>query len=180
MEDKHLKYKYIAYLAGPIEADQENGGELWRIKLTPKLEELDIKVLDPCALESIKVGCDSKILRQKLTGWKQAGHWDKFMDAMDKIWVGDVNTPGDLECVRQSTFIIVYANSKMPTSGTKFEMIEALKNRIPIYCVTPDAKVDMNNSDLWCILKSNNVKSPDDRVFPSFNKLLEFLKDEYN
>lgn len=179
MEDIKKVYKYITYLAGPIESDELSGGELWRDRLTPKLEELGIKVLDPCALEFKKVGCDSKLLREKLIGWKQAGHWDKFMESMDKIWIGDVNAPGDLECVRQSTFIIVYANLKIPTSGTKYEMIEALKSRIPIYCVTPDAKVDMNNSDLWCILKSNNVKSPDDCVFQSFNKLLEFIKTEY-
>lgn len=179
MEDKNIKFKYVTYLAGPVEADEENGGEAWRAKLTPKLEELGIKVLDPCALESKKVGCDSKLLREKLIGWKQAGHWDKFMDAMDKIWIGDINAPGDLECVRQSTFIIVYANTKIPTSGTKFEMVESLKGKIPIYCVTPDAKVDMNNSDLWCIMKSNNVKNPDNCVFPSFNKLVEYLKENY-
>ena len=177
---EELKYKYVTYLAGPIEADQESGGAQWRTKLTPKLEELGVKVLDPCVLESIKVNCDSKQLREKLIGWKQAGHWDKFMAAMDKIWIGDVNAAGDLECVRQSTFIIVYANLKIPTSGTKYEMIEALKAGIPIYIVTPDNKVEMNNSDLWCVIKSNRAIAPDECIFPSFNKLIEFLKEKYN
>lgn len=180
MEDKkEIKYKYTTYLAGPIEADEENGGEAWRVKLTPKLEEIGVKVLDPCVLEPLKVGCDSKTLRDKLTGWKRAGHWLPFMDAMDKIWIGDVNAPGDLECVRQSTFIIVYANLKIPTSGTKFEMEESLTHKIPIFYVTPDPKTEVNNSELWCVMKSNGAVNPDECVFPSFNKLIEFLKTKY-
>ena len=174
-----LTYKYTTYLAGSIESDIENGGTLWRAKLTPRLNELGIKVLDPCVLEEIKVNCGSKEMREKLTGWKSAGWWDKFMDAMDKIWIGDVNAPGDFECVRQSTFIIMYLSLKIPTSGTKYEMIEALKSKIPIYCVTPDVKLEINNSDLWCIMKSCGVKNPDECIFPTFNKLLEFLKENY-
>jgi len=177
--ENQIRYKYCTYLAGPIEADEESGGAQWRTKLTPKLEELGIKVLDPCKLDLIKLNCDSKQLTEKLTGWKQAGHWDKLMDAMDKLYIGDVNAPGDFECVRQSTFIIVYANIKIATSGTKFEMKESLTHKIPIYYVTPDPKIEINNSELWCVMKSNNAKNPDNCVFPSFNKLLEFLKEEY-
>jgi len=176
--DKSI-YKYTTYVAGPIESDEENGGALWRAKLTPKLNEIGIKVLDPCVLEAVKVGCDSRTLREKLIGWKKAGWWDKFMDAMDKIWIGDINAPGDFECVRQSNFMIMYANLKIPTSGTKYEMIEALKAKIPIYCVTPDVKLEMNNSDLWCIMKSCGAQNPDECIFPTFNKLLEFLKENY-
>ena len=40
-----------AYLCGSIQ-DARDGGVKWRDKLKPKLEELGIKVLDPCKSEA--------------------------------------------------------------------------------------------------------------------------------
>jgi len=80
------RYKYTTYLAGPIEHVSAKEMKTWRQELTEKLVCSDLLVYDPVVQESFKVGKPSGEQVEYIKGLKQAGHWNKFVEEMQKIW----------------------------------------------------------------------------------------------
>ena len=96
------KYKLTTYLAGPMEHVGIQEASSWRDQLTPKLNEMLIKVLDPCKTEAIKTGFELQISKEKVYGAKRSGHWESF-----DLWM-DAIIYGDLIDVHRSDFILAY------------------------------------------------------------------------
>jgi hypothetical protein len=199
MENKRLKY--TTYLAGAIEAISSKEMKLWREEIRERLASPDLGVYDPVLQESKKVGKSSKAQCEYIAGLKQGGHWEEFIDEMDKIWWGkidiskldrirlliylyekariegnyltDLDFWGDTEAVVRSDFIIVYFPKDVKTVGTIFEIRDAYLLGIPIYLILPDQSQTESNSTLIYAVKK------DGKVFYSIKECCDFIKEKY-
>lgn len=195
------RYKYTTYLAGPIEHVSAKEMKTWRQELTEKLVCSDLLVYDPVVQESFKVGKPSGEQVEYIKGLKQAGHWNKFVEEMQKIWWGPINPQanlidlfkqlqvkasiegnfqeqmvswGDYEAVARSNFIVVYLPKETKTIGTIYEVMLAFLLHVPIYLILPDSpKTECNSSLLYGIIISGGD------VFYSLNDCAKFLKEKY-
>ena len=151
------------YLAGTIQ-DSKDGGVSWRKKITPKLEELGIKVLDPTILESEEFG--SMVMAQKvLESYVEAGNRDLFVSAME------TNKSRDLAAVREASFLIVKGHE---TGGTICEMWEMLRHhKKPVYVI---ANSDLKKWNYWML---SEIWKGGGEIFNSESELFAFLKGRY-
>jgi hypothetical protein len=196
-----IKIKYLTYLAGAIEHVSSKEMKTWRQELTEKLASPDLVIYDPVAQESSKVGKPSGEQVKYIQGLKQAGHWKKFEEEMQKIWWGsirpdnhifelfmamrtdailkgsfieDLPSYGDYEAVARSEFIIVYLPKDTKTVGTIYEIMLAFLLHIPIYLILPDhPKTEANSSLLYGVMVSGGD------VFYSVNDCVKFIKEKY-
>ena len=180
---RRITNKYKTYLIGAIEkTGNDDVGRGWRDHITPRLEGLDIFVFDPLKLEGSKVNLNPEEFLEKLHGYKRSGHWEKFMEVMNKIWHGEPHidddgqlshTMGDKDYVHHSNFLVGYLAENDDPVGTIYEMGLAKEAGIPIYLITKINKTVLNSSLLWLVLASGG------QVFTSFNQLIEFLEKKY-
>ena len=199
MENKRLKY--TTYLAGAIESVSSKEMKSWREEVRERLNSLDLGVYDPVLQESKKVGKSSKAQCEYIAGLKQGGHWEEFINEMDKIWWGkidiskldrirlliylyekariegnyltDLDFWGDTEAVVRSNFIIVYFPKDVKTIGTIFEIRDAYLLGIPIYLILPDHSQTESNSTLIYAVKK------DGKVFYSIKECCDFIIEKY-
>jgi len=199
MENKRLKY--TTYLAGAIESVSSKEMKTWREEIRERLNSLDLGVYDPVLQESKKVGKSSKAQCEYIAGLKQGGHWEEFINEMDKIWWGkidiskldrirlliylyekariegnyltDLDFWGDTEAVVRSNFIIVYFPKDVKTIGTIFEIRDAYLLGIPIYLILPDHSQTESNSTLIYAVKK------DGKVFYSIKECCDFIIEKY-
>jgi len=195
------KIKYLSYTAGAIESVSNKEMKTWREEVTEKLASPDLVIYDPVAQESTKVGKPSGQQVEYIKGLKQAGHWDKFIEEMTKIWWGSIKPDthifelfmamrtdsilkgnfvedlvnyGDYEAVARSHFIIVYLPKDTRTVGTIYEIMLAFLLHIPIYLILPDhPKTECNSSLLYGVMISGG------EVFYSVNDMCKFVKEKY-
>ena len=195
------KIKTLTYLAGGIEHCTNKEMKNWREEVADKLASPDLVIYDPVSQESAKVGKPSGEQVNYIKGLKQAGHWDKFKEEMQKIWWGsikpdehiyelfmamrtdaivkgnfveDLSNYGDYEAVARSEFIIVYLPKDTRTVGTIYEIMLAFLFHIPIYLILPDhPKTECNSSLLYGVMISGG------EVFYSVNEACKFIKEKY-
>jgi len=147
----------LAYLCGPIEF-AEDGGRLWRRKLTPFLrDQLGHRVYDPAEDE-----------RKNLTG-EEAAHFrewkttdlERFRRVVRKI------IAFDLELIEnKADYVVCYWDAEASQSGgTPAELTIAHRKGIPVYLVTPLPVEKVSGWMLGC----------SDQVFTSVESLKEFL-----
>lgn len=154
-----------AYLCGSIQ-DARDGGVKWRDKLKPKLEELGIKVLDPCKSEANLTDGTVNDAKEMMAGWVAAGHWDKFLDHMRRV------RNSDIEMVRESDMLIVFLDWRQKFGGTIAEMHEAFYRHIPLYVVCYDPVSDWNH---WVL----SMVKDGGQIFENWAQLVEFIEKKY-
>jgi hypothetical protein len=147
----------LAYLCGPIEFAQD-GGKLWRRKLTPFLsEQLGHRVYDPAEDEKKNL---SEEEAASFREWKNTD-LGRFRRVIRKI------IAFDLDLIENHTdYLICYWDSAGALSGgTAAELTLAHRKGIPVYLVTPLSVEQISGWMLGC----------SDQVFSSIEQLQEFL-----
>jgi hypothetical protein len=162
----------VTYLAGPMEAAKKDGGANWRTRITPRLKDAEIEVLDPCVTEPMATGMEvlesMEHLRIKLRNKHFADFRESFRPIVDK----------DLDMVRRASFIIVYLSKDIPTYGTTHELAEAWRLRKPIYLCWKDAMQDLPKWATFLILDTPD--KVENKVFNSFTKLTDYVIKAYS
>lgn len=163
-----MRKLFYTYLAGPIEADSDDGGQAWRDKITPDLDKAGIYVQDPCKTEPLATGMDVVTAQGKFNGWIQSGNYElfaeKFRFVVDK----------DLRMVHRSDFIVVHLFPDIPTVGTIHEMAEAWRLKKPIYLVWYGAKSKVSKWALWLTTSSGG------RLFDNLKQLTDYITIRYD
>jgi hypothetical protein len=131
MTNKRLNGTSV-YLAGGMDRIPD-GGIGWRLAITPFLENLGIRVFDPC--QSPVVGFNELATQEQRKQWKKDGEYDLLTQDMKII------RHYDFSMVDESRFIIV--NWGGYTCGTQDEtfLSERLKKPVIVYC--QDGKAQM-------------------------------------
>ncbi len=157
--------KYTTYLVGPMQ-DAKDGGVKWRERITPKLTELDIEVIDPTVTEAEEYGSideAQKTLRNHIA----SGDWETWDKKLDDIILRDV------EAVHKSDFIVAHYDPDTKMGGTLCELWEAAWHRkIPVYVVCHNPKKDWN---MWML---RTVRTTGE-IFDSWSQLTDFLTKRY-
>ena len=179
----HINDKLKTYLVGSMEVTgAKDCGKGWREYVQPKLEARDIYVFNPSFEEQIKVGMPTKEFHEKLNGLKLSGHWDMFVQEMDKIWKGVtyisekgnlMHIMGDKDYVMASDYITVHITKGDKPFGTAGEMYQAWLFNIPIYLITDLPKTELNGSCMYFVLSSGG------EVFRHWSQFLEHLDKKY-
>lgn len=187
------------YLAGFIESDVK-GAVDWRQEILQKIESPNMLVYCPIKYEAMKTGRPAGEHVKYVTGLKQGGRWELFMEEMRKIWLGQVRPGrnrfevikqfqyrkfidgnkqsdlpmwGDFEAVSRSDFIIVNYKHDKPSWGTPAEATTAFFLDIPIYIISDVPKTKMNSSLLWWVLETGGD------VFYKLDDCVKFIKEKY-
>lgn len=152
----------LAYLCGPIEF-AEDGGRLWRRKLTPFLREhLGHRVYDPAEDERKNLTDEESVHFRE---WKTTD-LDRFRRVVRKI------IAFDLELIEnKADYVICYWDTVAAQSGgTSAELTLAYRKGIPIYLVTSLPVEQVSGWMLGC----------SDQVFSSIESLKEFLTARFS
>ena len=183
------------YLIGSMEATaRDDSGIGWRQKLTPDLNKRGIYCFDPTREEIAKVGKDTKRFLKTVKKYQseieQESFREKFLDSMDKIWLGVdklIKNPetkevemyhifGDLDYVTNSQFLVWYYENGDKPGGTYLELACAYFHKIPVYLVSEVEPEIFNTSIYWCQQSTGNRQG---RHFKGFEDLLTFLDEKY-
>lgn len=157
--------KLTTYLVGPMQ-DAKDGGVKWRERITPKLKELGIEVIDPTVTEAEEYGSIEEA-QKTLQNYIASGNWEVWDAKLDDI------IRRDIEAVHKSDFIVAHYDPDTKMGGTLCELWEACWHRkIPVYVVCHNPKKDWN---MWML---RTVRSTG-QVFDSWTQLTEFLTKEY-
>lgn len=161
-----IKYFYT-YLAGPIEKDTSDGGQTWRNKITPYLDDLNIYVQDPCKTEPDATGMDVIMAQEQFNKWIISGNKEIFHRKFKII------IKKDLRMVARSDFIIVHLFKDIETTGTIHEMVHAWERKIPIYVIWYNPQVKLSKWALQLIKESGGD------IFPNIKQCVDFITAEY-
>jgi len=147
----------LAYLSGPIEF-ADDGGRLWRQKLSPFLrDQLGHRVYDPAKDEKKNLTDDEALHFRE---WKTAD-LDRFRRVVRKIIAFDL----DLIENKADYLICYWASAEAQSGGTAAELTVAHRKGIPVYLVSPLAHDLISGWMLGC----------SDQVFASIEDLKVFL-----
>jgi len=139
------------YLAGGME-NSKNLGAGWRNRLTPKLELMGIKVLNPCEFEQEQLkGLKTKMLPEKFRSAEgkivRPKHWhqlkmaprDSHLYKRFKRYMQNI-IRYDIYVVTECTdFVVCYWNEDTGKgAGTHSELTTAFMNDIPVYVILED------------------------------------------
>jgi hypothetical protein len=194
------KKPYTTYLAGYIEANARTANN-WREEFEKEFPNLkDLLIYNPIKQEAVKTGKPAGEHVDYVIGLKKAGLWIRFLEEMDKIWLGDIKPStdlarlfkllkdrasidgnrkeelevwGDYESVARSDFIIAYMNSKVQTVGTIGEIFEAMLLNIPVYLIIDTPKTETNSTLLYWVMYSGG------EIFYNLKDCIKFIKEKY-
>ena len=147
----------LAYLCGPIEF-ADDGGKLWRRKLTPFLrDQLGHHVYDPAEDERKNLTVDEAAHFRE---WKKQD-LERYRRAVRKIIAFDLDLID-----HKADYVVCYWDATATQSGgTAAELTFAHRKGIPVYLVTPLPVEEISGWTLGC----------SDQVFSSIELLKEFL-----
>ncbi len=160
MEKNRLVAQRV-YLAGPIDYADDDG-IAWRQAITPKLEAMNIMVMDPTNKMTTntrfnEVGEEQNNLKEL----KKLGRWHELRSEMKPIVLVD------LRMVEIADFVIAYIDQSTPMCGTWEELFVSLRQRKPTFVVAEGGK---ENMPLWLFGRINP-----DYIFDSFEDLDNYL-----
>lgn len=169
----------MLYLCGPIDAT-DDGGKAWRAEWTKKLIDVGFKapqILDPCNKPIKNAPFDLNDEQKLMKEYRRTRNWDGLTDIVSQI------VHIDLRLVEKSDLILanfpVGKNGyQINTYGTMHEIVNARKQRKPVYVVWEGGKEKCSGWLMWLVGHKN--------VFGTFNELLGQLKNissgktEYN
>lgn len=148
------------YLIGAMDRVPD-GGAGWRGFITPKLKEMNIKVLDPCKkpIESAKEDVDT---RQQIEHYKETGQFEKIRNKFGHI------RNADLRCVDVSDFVIAQIDMNVHMCGSYEEIVTANRQKKPILVWCKQGKHQAPNWLFFMI--------PHEQIFSSMEELLSYLE----
>jgi hypothetical protein len=151
----------LAYLCGPIDFAEE-GGKLWRRKLSPFLrDQLGHRVYDPVE-DARKTLTEDEIANFRV--W-QTTDLDRFRRVVRKIIAFDIEL-----IENKADYLICYWDADIAsTGGTPAGLTAAYRKGIPVYLVTA---LPVEEIDAWMLGCS-------DQVFSSVEGLKEFLSSRF-
>jgi nucleoside 2-deoxyribosyltransferase len=163
-----MRKKSAIYLAGRMDHELDKGHE-WRALLTPFLEELGFDILNPYEFEIKQLqGLRPGRLPKGFKHWVELCYSDnpdhvaRFVKYMRRIIQFDI----DLIKKDVDYIIALWDKGCATGAGTHAELTFAVDCKVPVYCVTT-AKMPY-----W-------ARACCDEVFPSFDELKLFLKEEF-
>lgn len=148
------------YLVGPMDRVPD-GGILWRDKITPILESMNITVLNPCKKQVKNIKEDYNT-RAKIEQYKQNEEYDKIKENYGSI------RNIDLRCVDISDFIIAHVDINVHMCGSYEEIVTANRQKKPVL--------------IWCEQGKKNVPNwlffmlPHQTIFSSMEEIITYLK----
>lgn len=147
------------YLVGPMDRVPD-GGIVWRDKITPQLESMNIVVLNPCKkqVENIK---EDKNTRSIIDHYKETKQFDKIRQEYGQI------RNVDLRCVDISDFIIAHIDIDVHMCGSYEEIVTANRQKKPILVWCEQGKSKAPN---WLFFML-----PHENIFNSMDELLAHL-----
>ena len=150
------------YLCGPMDMAKD-GGVGWRDEITPKLQKMGIRVLDPCKKPStMGIMQDESKARENMRKWKETGKFGKIRPAYKMI------RSIDLRCVDESSFLIGYINTDVFMCGTIEEISVANRSKKPVLLCIEGGKAKCPN---WLLLMLDHR-----HIFGSWDELLSYLQ----
>lgn len=112
------------YLTGPMDRVPD-GGEGWRAKIKPQLQQLGIKVIDPCD-KPVNYSIEDKKLREYVHKLKTEHKFDEIKSIYKQI------RATDLRFVDVCDFIITYIKLDLHLCGSYEELFLANRQKKPI------------------------------------------------
>jgi len=169
MNNKIGRLKHtLVYLGGSIDFAPDLGIG-WREKITPWLENRNIKVINPCNKwfmeEKFKEGQDFVNYRNNL---KESGDFDELSKIMKEI------RHIDLRLVDYASWLLVYIDMSIPHFGTIEEFTWANRCKKPSIIICKQGKKSLSDWAFGCIPHTN--------IFNNFNEAKEYIRhiDEDN
>ena len=152
------------YLVGAMDRVPD-GGVGWRKVITPHLESMSVKVLDPC-IKQISSVKENKHTRNLIEKYKITGQYDKIRKNYNAI------RNADLRCVDISDFIIAQIDIDVHMCGSYEEIVTANRQKKPVL--------------IWC--KQGKQKAPNwlffmlphEHIFSKMEDLLKYLNSVNN
>ena len=128
-----------------------------------------------------------KAFHKKLRGWIEGGNNDLIAEGTNLIWHGKtylepsdnpavnklIHIMGDIDYVRNSSFLICRIEEGDSPCGTFFEVGIALEHKIPIYVIQTMTRDKYPVSFVGAVFATNGG------FFDNPTQLLEFLDKEY-
>jgi len=152
----------LAYLCGPIEFAQD-GGKLWRRKLSPFLrDQLGHRVYDPAEDEKKNLNEEEVAHFRE---WKSKDV-ERYRRVIRKIIAFDL----DLIENKADYLVCYWDTDGAQSGGTPAELTVAHRKGIPVFLVTPLALDDVSGWMLGCA----------DHVFGTVEELKEFLAARFS
>lgn len=112
------------YLVGAMDRVID-GGSGWREYITPILEEMKVKVINPCQHPIQNITEDANT-RATIEHYKETGQFDKIRENFGHI------RNADLRCVDISDFIIAQIDMDVHMCGSYEEIVTANRQKKPI------------------------------------------------
>ncbi len=149
----------LCYLCGAMDRVTD-GGVGWRGRITPKLQELGIGVLNPCNKPS-DYALEDEETRDILNNLKRAKKYDELTEHMKPICAVD------LRMVDIAHFIIMSVDVDAHLCGSYHEAAVAISQKKPVIVMCEQGKQNLPNWLFGVI--------PHEMVFSNWSEVLEYL-----
>ena len=147
------------YLVGAMDRVRD-GGISWRNKITPMLESLNIKIINPCDKPIYGVK-ENEETRWWIDYYKETQQYAKIKDKFAII------RNADLRCVDVSDFIIAHIDLNVHACGSYEEIFTANRQKKPVLVWCEQGKKQAPN---WLFFTL-----PHEHIFNSMEELIEYL-----
>lgn len=158
MDSINNLYNTRAYLIGAMDRVKD-GGVNWRKRITPKLSELGIKVLDPC--KKLLNNSTEEDSRHWIEYYKETKQYSKIRDKFGII------RRSDLRCVDVSDFVIAHIDISVHACGSYEEITTANRQKKPVLIWCEQGKQHAPN---WLFFML-----PHEHIFGSMEEIVEYL-----
>jgi len=148
------------YLVGAMDRVPD-GGIQWREKITPLLEKMNVKVINPCNKPIHSVSEDGET-RQIIDNLKAEENYEKIRHSYGSI------RNADLRCVDISDFIVCHIDISIHACGTYEEVVTANRQKKPVLIWCEQGKKHAPN---WLFFML-----PHEHIFGTMEELLGYLK----
>jgi hypothetical protein len=156
--------KLKVYLCGGIQSAFDSG-EGWRKKVTPVLETMNVRVLNPIKLEREDLHHSAAYTQKQLKSFVENNEWSSF----DKIM--RIIQTRDFKAVRNSDFILCFLDPDVRIGGTVAELEKARDLNIPIFAV---CEKELFRENYWILY---TIRASGGEIFSSFDKALSVIKE---
>jgi hypothetical protein len=147
------------YLVGAMDRVSD-GGVSWRSKITPMLENLGIRIINPCEKPIYGVKEDNET-RWWIEHYKETEQYSKIKEKFSVI------RNADLRCVDISDFIIAHIDLDVHACGSYEEIVTANRQKKPVLICCKQGK---KNAPNWLFFML-----PHEHIFGSFEDLFDYL-----
>lgn len=147
------------YLVGAMDRVSD-GGKTWRERIAPYLNQMGVKVINPCSSPIIN-SLENDDTRRWIDYYKETGKYDKIKKHFASIRCAD------LRCVDVSDFIIAHIDLSIHACGTYEEIATANRQKKPVLIWCEQGKSKAPN---WLFFML-----PHQHIFGDIDDLLNYL-----